>query len=125
MSERQYLPKALLAEQPSLAMVTEEFLESIGFDALHAPTAANALAVVAAGGISLAVIGGSLPDMSGADLAAKTRVISPDLPIVLASGSDTEALAERFFGDGALSLLPKPYTERELRAAIAAAGGAI
>jgi CheY-like chemotaxis protein len=60
--------------------------------------------------------------MRGDDLAARARELAPNLPIILASGFDAAELRQRFRGDSAVAVLPKPYTERDLRAAIAAAG---
>ena len=87
----------------AVCLVTADFLDAIGFDAVHADTAAGALERVAAGGVDLAVIGGSLPDMRAADLALRVRALAPGLPIVLASGYDAETLAQRFSTDSALS----------------------
>ena len=116
-------PKALLVEDEALvAMITEDYLSVIGFDALCVDTAADAMDALIGGGFSLAVIDVGLPDMRGDDLAARARELSPTLPIILASGFDSAELKRRFANDDALSVLGKPYTESDLRAAIAAAG---
>lgn len=116
--------KALLVEDEVLvAMIAEDYLGAIGFDPLCVDTAKGALAALADGGLSLAVIDVGLPDMRGDDLAARARELAPDLPIILASGFDSAELRRRFVGDGALAVLAKPYTEGDLRAAIVAAGG--
>jgi DNA-binding response OmpR family regulator len=116
-------PKALLVEDEALvAMITEDYLDAIGFDAVSVDTAAGALDVLLGGGLSLAVIDVGLPDMRGDDLAARARELSPTLPIILASGFDSAELKRRFMNDDALFVLGKPYTENDLRAAITAAG---
>jgi DNA-binding response OmpR family regulator len=123
MSEGQSPRKALLVEDEALvAMIAEDYLGAIGFDPLCVDTAKGALDALADGDLSLAVIDVGLPDMRGDDLAAKARELAPNLPIILASGFDAAELKRRFIGDSALAVLPKPYTERDLRAAIAAAG---
>jgi DNA-binding response OmpR family regulator len=120
------LRRALLVEDEALvAMIAEDYLGAIGFDPLSVDTAAGALEALAAGGLSLAVIDVGLPDMRGDELAIKARQLAPDLPIVLASGFDSVELRQRFAGDLAVTVLGKPYTERDLRAAIAAAGLAV
>ncbi len=117
------LPKALLVEDEALvAMITQDYLGEIGFDALWVDTAVEAMNVLVGGGFSLAVIDVGLPDMRGDDLAAKARELAPTLPIILASGFDAAELKRRFANDDALSVLGKPYTESDLRTAIAAAG---
>ena len=123
MSDGRTPRKALLVEDEALvAMIAEDYLDAIGFVPLCVDTAADALDALAGGGFSLAVIDVGLPDMRGDDLAAKARQLAPDLPIVVASGFDPAELRLRFAGDGAVVVLGKPYTERDLRAAIAAAG---
>jgi len=118
--------RALLVEDEALvAMIVEDYLGAIGFDPLCVDTAADALSALAGGGLSLAVIDIGLPDMRGDELAARARLLAPDLPIVLASGFDSAELKRRFGGDGAMSVVGKPYTENDLRAAIAAAGLAL
>ena len=117
------LRRALLVEDEALvAMIAEDYLGAIGFDALCVDTAAGALDALTAGGLSLAVIDVGLPDMRGDELAIKARQLAPDLPIVLASGFDSVELRQRFAGDRAVTVLGKPYTEHDLRTAIAAAG---
>jgi len=116
-------PKALLVEDEALvAMIVEDLLEAIGFQPIHTDTATAALAVLAEGGISLAVVDVGLPDMRGDDLAAKARDLAPDMPIILASGYDTAELKGRFAGDPRVTVLGKPYTEHDLREAICATG---
>jgi DNA-binding response OmpR family regulator len=123
MSDGQLPRKALLVEDEVLvAMICEDYLGAIGFDPLCVETAKAALDALADGGLCLAIIDVGLPDMRGDDLAARARELAPDLPIILASGFDAAELKQRFVGDNALSVLSKPYTERDLRAAIAAAG---
>jgi DNA-binding response OmpR family regulator len=115
--------KALVVEDEALvAMIAEDYLEAIGFTPLCVDTATDALAALAAGDFSLAVIDVGLPDMRGDDLAVQARQLAPDLPIILASGFDSVDLRRRFAGDPGVTVLGKPYTERDLRAAIAAAG---
>ena len=123
MSDGRPARKALLVEDEALvAMIAEDYLDSLGFSSLCVDTAAGALDAIAGGGLSVAVIDVGLPDMRGDDLAARAREIAPHLPIVLASGFDSAELKQRFKGDDAVTVLGKPYTERDLRAAIAAAG---
>lgn len=112
--------KALLVEDETLvAMIAEEILLSIGFEPTCVDGGALALAELEQGGFRIAVIDVGLPDMRGDDLAARVRQAHPDLGVVLATGYDGSDLRHRFNGDGRVAVLGKPYTERDLRDAIA------
>ncbi len=112
--------KALLVEDETLvAMIAEELLMSIGYEPVCVDLGAAALDQLAQGGFNLAVIDVGLPDMRGDDLAARIRLAHPDLRVVLASGYDESELRRRFTGDTLVAVLGKPYTERDLKEAIA------
>ena len=112
--------KALLVEDETLvAMIAEELLMSIGYEPVCVDLGAAALDQLAHGGFNLAVIDVGLPDMRGDDLAARIRLAHPDLRVVLASGYDESELRRRFTGDTLVAVLGKPYTERDLKEAIA------
>jgi CheY-like chemotaxis protein len=118
---------ALLVEDEVLVtMVTEENLRSIGFEPTCVATAQEALEALADdANLALAVIDVGLPDMRGDDLAAQARQASPDLLIVLATGYDSVPLSLRFAGDPGIVILGKPYSEDDLRNAIASLGLAL
>jgi CheY-like chemotaxis protein len=118
---------ALLVEDEVLVtMVTEENLRSIGFEPTCVATASEALEALAENvNLALAVIDVGLPDMRGDDLAAKARLGSPGLLIVLATGYDSAPLSQRFAGDPGIVILGKPYSEDDLRNAIASLGLAL
>ena len=124
MAEGQDRRTALLVEDEILVtMVAEENLRSIGFDPVCVMTAVEALATLAQDvNLALAVIDVGLPDMRGDDLAAQAREKSPGLPIVLATGYDSSPLSRRFAGDAGIVILGKPYSEHDLRQAIASLG---
>jgi len=115
--------QALLVEDEALvAMVAEESLRIIGFEPLSVRTASEALKVLDVSIPALAVIDVGLPDSRGDELAAKARVIAPDMPIIVASGYDEVALKRQFAGDPATAVLSKPYTDRDLARVVTALG---
>ncbi len=112
--------KALLVEDETLvAMIAEEILMAIGFEPVSVDAGAPALKALEQGGFAVAVIDVGLPDMRGDDLAARVRLAYPDLGVVLASGYDEAELRRCFTGDSRVAVLVKPYTERDLREAVA------
>lgn len=95
-------------------MIAEEALLSLGFEALSAGNAAEALAAHASFKPTLAIIDVGLPDMRGDELSRQLRALDADLSIIMASGYDQAELAAQFRDDGKVAILPKPYTESDL-----------
>ena len=116
--------KALLVEDEVLvSMMAEANLDAIGFDAVCVHTAHDGLKALAdRPNLALAVIDVGLPDMRGDDLAIKIRALAPHLLIVLATGYDSAPLIQQFRGDRRVAVLAKPYSENDLRLAVASLG---
>ena len=113
--------RVLLVEDEALvAMVAEESLRGMGFDPVTVGTAGEALEAMASGGaMSVAMVDVGLPDMRGDALVLRIRQDAPEMPIILASGYDGAELRRRFEGDHMLRVLPKPYSEGQLRKTLA------
>ncbi len=101
-------------------MTTEDSLRAMGFEPITAATGDEALSAIArhADSLSCAMIDVGLPDIGGDDLARRLRALSPSLPIILASGYDSAQLRQGFQDDPRLRVLPKPYSDRQLRVAL-------
>jgi CheY-like chemotaxis protein len=118
--------RALLVEDEALvAMIAEEALSALGFEAHSARNADEAMAQFEAVAPELAVIDVGLPDARGDVLALRFRALSPDLPIVVASGYDEEELKAKFAADARVAVMPKPYTEDDLARAARSLGLAV
>ena len=113
--------KVLLVEDEALvAMVAAESLRDMGFDPITVGTGREALKAMARGDVlSVAVVDVGLPDMRGDTLVQRLRQNAPRMPIILASGYDGADLRRRFQGDDRLRVLPKPYSEGQLRKTLA------
>jgi CheY-like chemotaxis protein len=115
--------RALLVEDEALvAMIAEEALTALGFEPHSARNADEALAQFKAFAPALAVIDVGLPDTRGDELALKLRALSPELPIVVASGYDESELRAKFAADSRVAVMPKPYTEDDLARAARSLG---
>jgi signal transduction histidine kinase/ActR/RegA family two-component response regulator len=102
------------ADVREVAMVQ---LETLGYRAIEAASAANAIDILSeARDVDLVLADYAMPGMSGAELADAVRRLRPSLPVVIATGYvDTSAM------DGRLAeavLLKKPYRMSELASAI-------
>ncbi len=71
------------------------------------------------GAIDLAIIDLGLPDKRGDVLVNELRVLYPHLPVLIASGYGEGDLRHRLGGNGRLAFVGKPYTQDDLRKALA------
>jgi PAS domain S-box-containing protein len=109
----------LVVDDDSLVLTsTSLLLEDLGHRVISAASGAQALELFdSAHSIDLVITDMVMPKMSGAQLAQAIRVISPHLPIILATG-----YAERLEGFAArLPRLSKPFTQLNLVEVIALA----
>jgi len=98
----------------------EELLKDIGCQVVSAPSGEEALSILADAKIDLVLSDVVMPGMSGVELQRQIKQRWPDLPILLATGYSEEALET----DQRLSLVLKPYSAKDLAAAMADALGA-
>jgi PAS domain S-box-containing protein len=98
-------------------MNTTLMLEDLGHTVIEAYNGQQALDIIQGGqAVDLVITDHSMPKMTGAELASRLRAALPELPVVLATG-----YAELPSGDGTqLPRLPKPFSQNQLRDAIAA-----
>ena len=97
----------IIEDEPLIAMMLEDFLDVLGKQlAGTADSVADALALIAAGGVDAAILdvnlrGGEKSWPIAAALAAK------GIPFVLATGGSSDSLAEAYRDR---PTLPKPFT---------------
>jgi CheY-like chemotaxis protein len=104
----------VVEDEALVAMIAEEALSALGFEPQSARNGVEALALFESFDPALAVIDVGLPDMRGDELAARLRVLAPNLPIVVASGYDEAELRAQFSHDPRIAVVAKPYTEDDL-----------
>lgn len=118
-------PRALLVEDEALvALAVEDSLRMLGFDPVIAANGVKALAAMAQYGSDFAfvMLDVGLPDMRGDALAHEIRDRAPALPIILATGYDADELVQAFGADNHFRVLAKPYSNHQLRIALAELG---
>jgi len=118
-------PTILVVEDEHIVrMVTVAMLEDMGFRATEAATASAAIARLdpAEGLLQAVLLDINIPGARGRDMVGEIRAIRPNLPVLIASGADTEELRLRFNGHGQVDFLPKPYANAELREALGRLG---
>ncbi len=106
----------LLCEDDALIRSSvAEMLESRGHRVLEADTAAQAVQIHGAQPIDLLMTDIGLPDASGVELVQKLRALSPDLPVLFATGQvDVGGIAR----DARTASILKPYGVHTLLQAI-------
>ena len=88
-------------------------LEDAGYDVVTASTGLAAVACLERNDVDVAVLDVLMPGISGDAVAQRLRQVSPELPVLLMTGSDDA------FADGSgLPVLRKPFPGEELLAAV-------
>jgi putative nucleotidyltransferase with HDIG domain len=83
-------PRVLLVDDDATILaVVSEFLEGSGLPTVRAATGADALARLAQGPLSAAVIDLGLPGMDGIELSRRIQLARPDLPVIILTGQGT------------------------------------
>jgi CheY-like chemotaxis protein len=114
----------VVEDEPIVRMVTVAMLEDMGFRATEAANVAALLARVdlGEGALRAVLLDVNIPGARGRDMVSEIRAIRPGLPVLIASGADTEELRQRFLQHDGIGFLPKPYANAELRQALTSLG---
>jgi CheY-like chemotaxis protein len=81
---------------------------------IEASNASEAIALVRAGGIDLAILDFNMPGHNGLDLAEMIRADHPDMPLALATANVQDELIARARTIGA-AFIAKPVTEEAIK----------
>ncbi len=113
----------LVEDEPALLRLTRDMLETLGYRVFPFPSPAAALEHAAAleGEFDLLITDIVMPEMDGPALAARVAERRPGTPALLISGHAAEFLTRRGVEEGQTRILRKPFTKRELAAAVRAA----
>jgi len=109
------LEKILVVDDdPNLRKTLADILRVKGYETAIAGTGAEAIAAAEQGDISLALIDLMLPDMSGLEVMARIKAISPLTEAIILTGHASMDTAIKATGQGAFSYLLKPYQMDDL-----------
>ena len=112
----------LVEDNPGDARLIQEALDDAGatssntpvFDLERADKLSTGLEHLDKGGIDVALLDLSLPDSHGFDTFIKARSQAPDVPIIVLTGTDDEALATQAVRQGAQDYMVKEQVEGDL-----------
>jgi len=110
----------LVEDEEAVRSFAARALEGRGYKVLQAGTGAEALEVLGThdGVIDLVVSDVVMPEMDGPTLLTKLRETLPDIRIIFISGYAEEAFKNNLEGDENFAFLPKPFSLKQLAAAV-------
>lgn len=111
----------VIDDEESVRRVLARMLTALGYTVVLASDGGEGLALLRAGIPELrgVFIDLTMPGLSGIEVAERLAVQSPHTPITLMSGYSAAELATRSLPARVVSLLQKPYTLEQVRAALA------
>ena len=115
-------PHILVMEDDlSVAQGLEMVLREDGFDVNLAGTGELAMEAFRQKRFDLLVADLRLPDISGMDVIRRIKAQTPETEVIVITGYGTTATAVEAMKLGVADFLPKPFTEDQIKAAIAGA----
>jgi CheY-like chemotaxis protein len=109
----------LVDDEPSVAKAIKMLLEHDGYQVQIVNGGEAALALYERERFDLIITDFSMPGMTGGELARRIKKIRPDQPIIMATASIYTLGAADHPGRLVNSVLDKPFTLQDLRAAMA------
>lgn len=101
-------------DEPALAEIIKESLESKGFEVIHAPNVAQGLLAFWANKFDIMVLDVMLPDGDGFAMLKKIRLIDTVTPAIFLTSKSLPADVVNGFESGANDYLKKPFSMEEL-----------
>jgi two-component system cell cycle sensor histidine kinase/response regulator CckA len=103
----------IVEDEPSVRMLAQGVLQSLGYDVLVALHGLDALRITRehqGPRIALVIADIVMPRMGGAELADWLRSLDPHLKIIFSSGYTEDAISAAGMSSTGVDFLPKPYT---------------
>jgi CheY-like chemotaxis protein len=112
-------PKVLVVDDdPNLTDLLVDTLEVIGYEAVPAGSAQQALSLLGEQQFNLVITDISMPGMSGIELLQEVKRLEADLPVMLITGVGSDELEEEAYQYGADGFLSKPFRIGKIEAEI-------
>ena len=101
----------LVDDEQSIAEVTKEILESLGYQVMTAGSGQEAIAIFMEKGkeIDLVILDMIMPGMGGGKAFAALREIDPGVKVILSSGYSVDGEARQILEKGCNSFIQKPF----------------
>ncbi len=98
----------------ALARSRPDYLNGRRFEVVRADSLSTGLERLAAGGIDIVLLDLTLPDSRGLDTFVKVHKSAPELPVVVLTGIEDDAVVARAVEEGAEDYLVKSHTHRSV-----------
>ncbi|WP_005036988.1 PAS domain-containing hybrid sensor histidine kinase/response regulator [Holophaga foetida] len=110
----------LVDDEPSIRETTSTMLEAMGFEVMMANDGRAAVDLFQhhADRVRLVLLDLTMPRMDGREAFQAIRSLNANTPVILSSGYTEQESSKDFINQSLLTFLQKPYTFRELKAAI-------
>lgn len=114
-------PSILVVEDEQVvSMFMLELLQEAGFEVRPESSGRSALRrIEQPNNLAAAIVDLGLPDMHGEELIGHIRQQCPRLPLVIATGYESQSYEDRYKQDSNLRVLSKPFDAPELLTALA------
>lgn len=109
----------IIEDDPSMKILLETMLKTIGYRVLYAPSGSTGLQLAATETPDIILLDISLPDINGFDVCARIREFS-SVPVVMITGHKSDKDVVRGLDVGADDYLIKPVNKAELLARVRA-----
>jgi PAS domain S-box-containing protein len=115
----------IVDDEPAVREIARAVLESLDLQVLTADDGEVGMRQIKAygKGLSLIISDRNMPKMDGMQFVEKARELLPDVPVIVSSGRIEKADATLLADMGVRTLLPKPFTQCDLIAAMKATLG--
>jgi CheY-like chemotaxis protein len=96
----------------------KETLKGSGCGLLSATKGSDGLNIIESSDVDLVFLDLKMPEINGAELFRRIKMIRPNLPVVIMTGYPNSDLMDQALMEGPFGLMKKPIGEREIKAAI-------
>jgi NtrC-family two-component system response regulator AlgB len=105
----------IIDDEAGIRRITAMALADMGHETADVENGAQALAQLAAAHFDVALLDLKLDNENGMDLISKLREMTPDLGVVMLTGSASRENARAARQAGAAAMISKPFTPDEIR----------
>jgi len=124
-TERVKLRILVVDDDPIIGLLFREALNTLGHTVVTANTSAEGLGYVERLSFDLIFLDLKMPEMDGAELLRRIKIIKPDVPVTIITGYPDSEIMVRAMEQGPLSVMKKPFGLSDIAAAVDYAMGVI